>query len=174
VKNIRTVPDLWKKQIFNVWAFPVSVLVLYIILFTIAPDKALLSLESSGKTLLNILVPLCCVFILMFVLNLFVKPSHIVKLLGKGTTIRGLGLTILAGIISMGPIFIWYGLLRELREKGVKNSLLAVFLGNRAIKPFLLPVLISYFGWRYTLILTLFMILGALATGLCISIAAEK
>jgi hypothetical protein len=49
----------------------------------------------------------------------------------------------------MGPIYAWYPLLKELREKGAANSLIAIFLGNRAVKPFLLPIMISYFGWVY-------------------------
>ena len=65
----------------------------------------------------------------------------------------------------MGPIYAWYPLLRELRKKGAKNSLIAIFLGNRAVKPLLLPVLISYFGWTYTLILTVLTMLGSLAVG---------
>ncbi|MBW1767613.1 MAG: hypothetical protein JRJ65_11245, partial [Deltaproteobacteria bacterium] len=55
--------------------------------------------------------------------------------------------------------------LKELQKKGVKNSLIAIFLGNRAVKPFLLPMIISYFGWTYMLILTVFTILGSFANG---------
>ena len=58
-----------------------------------------------------------------------------------------------------------YPLLKELHEKGLRNSLLAIFLGNRAVKPVLLPVMISYFGLTYTLILTFLTILGALVIG---------
>ena len=163
-----------KKCVFNAWIFPVAVLAIYAVLFIIIPDKASMALRSSGKMFLNIIIPLCFVIILMFVLNLFVKPTHIVKFLGKGITIRGVVLTTLAGIISMGPIFVWYGLLKELREKGVENSLLAIFLGNRAVKPFLLPVLVSYFGWRYTVILTIFTILGALAVGFSVNIFVKE
>jgi len=52
-------------------------------------------------------------------------------------------------VISMGPIYAWYPLLKELRGKGATNSFIAVFLGNRAVKPFLLPIMISYFGGMY-------------------------
>ena len=65
----------------------------------------------------------------------------------------------------MGPIYAWYPLLKELRERGVSNSLIAIFLGNRAVKPLLLPVLISYFGWTYAVILTVLTMLGSLAVG---------
>jgi uncharacterized membrane protein YraQ (UPF0718 family) len=163
-----------KKLVFSVWIFPVLVLTVYIILFIITPDNALIALKRSGKTFINIIFPLCFVFIFMTVLNLFIKPKHIVKLIGKGTTMRGVLLTTVAGIISMGPIFIWYGFLKELRENGVENSLLAIFLGNRAIKPFLLPVMIAYFGWIYTLILTVFTILGALVVGYSVGAVVKE
>lgn len=163
-----------KKLVSSVWIFPVLVLIVYIILFFITPDNALIALKRSGKTVLSIIFPLCFVFIFMSVLNLFIKPAHIVKLIGKGTTFRGIILTTVAGIISMGPIFIWYGLLKELREKGVENSLLAIFLGNRALKPFLLPVMVSYFGWRYTLILSIFTILGAVSVGYAVDILVKE
>lgn len=65
----------------------------------------------------------------------------------------------------MGPIYAWYPLLKELRNKGAENSLIAIFLGNRAVKPLLMPVLISYFGWAYALILTGLTVLGSLAVG---------
>jgi len=101
----------------------------------------------------------------MVLLNLFLKPQHIAEFLGKRGGIQGVLLTVTTGIISMGPIYAWYPLLKELRERGVSNSLITIFLGNRAVKPLLLPVLISYFGWAYTIILTVLTMLGSLAVG---------
>lgn len=124
-----------------------------------------MALGCSGKIFLNIVFPLCVVFILMLLLNLFIKPAYIAEFFDKGSTIRGVILTMMAGILAMGPIYAWYPLLKELREKGLRNSLIAIFLGNRAVKPVLLPVMISYFGLTYTLILTFLTILGALAIG---------
>ncbi len=43
-----------------------------------------------------------------------------------------------------------------------KRFALANFLGNRAVKPFLLPVMVFYFGWVFTLVFTAFTVLGAL------------
>jgi len=80
----------------------------------------------------------------------------------RGVGIKGIILTATAGIISIGPIYAWYPLLKELREKGVGDPLIAIFLGNGAVKPFLLPMMIAYFGWTYVLILTVFTILGSL------------
>jgi uncharacterized membrane protein YraQ (UPF0718 family) len=101
----------------------------------------------------------------MLVLNLFLKPAQIVKFFGSQAGMKGVILSAGAGIISTGPIYAWYPLLKDLREKGADNTFVAIFLGNRAVKPFLLPIMISYFGWIYVLILTVLTVLGSVAVG---------
>lgn len=140
-------------------------LVVYGILLAIMPDKASLALKSSGNIFLNMLLPLSLVFVLMLLLNLFLKPAQIARFLGRGAGIKGILLSVAAGIISTGPIYAWYPLLKELRVKGAGNSPIAIFLYNRAVKPFLLPVMIAYFGWEYVLILTVLTVLGSIAIG---------
>ncbi len=165
---------MFKKYLIKKLFFPVTILVIYGITFAVVPDKALTAFKSSMKIFQNLIFPLCFIFILMLALNLFIKPKHIIKYIGRGMSVRGVIFTTIAGIISMGPIYAWYALLKELKEKGFENSLAAVFLGTRAIKPFLLPVMISYFGWIYTLTLSIYMILGALAVGFCIAVTAKE
>jgi uncharacterized membrane protein YraQ (UPF0718 family) len=165
VNKDRNQSAAWKRRMLVRVLFPGSVLLIYGILFVFLPDRASLALGSSFSVFLNILFPLCLVFSLMVVLNLFLKPQHIAEFLGKRGRVKGVLLTATAGIISMGPIYAWYPLLKELREKGTENSLIAIFLGNRAVKPLLLPVLISYFGWAYAVILTLLTMLGSLVVG---------
>ena len=138
------------------------------------PDKASTALMSSGKVFLNILIPLCLVFILMLVLNLFLKPAYIIKFLGRGAGIKGIILSVAAGIISIGPVYAWYPMLKALREKGANESLIAVFLGNRAVKPFLLPIMISLFGWIYVLILTVSTIFGSIVAGYCVGVLVKE
>ena len=53
-----------------------------------------------------------------------------------------LGKVIAAGIISTGPIYAWYPLLKDFKEKRAGGSVIAI-LYNRAVKPFLLLVMIS-------------------------------
>jgi len=66
------------------------------------------------------------------------------------------------------PVYTWYALLRELREKGMRASLAAVFLYSRAVKLPLLPLMIHYFGTAYTLVLCLYLIGFSLVTGVLI------
>jgi uncharacterized membrane protein YraQ (UPF0718 family) len=79
-----------------------------------------------------------------------------------------------AGIISTGPIYAWYPMLKELNEKGAGSSSIAVFLNSRAVKPFLLPIMIAYFGCLYVAILTVFTITGALVAGYIVGALVEK
>jgi len=157
-----------KKTVMRMVLFPAFVLLVYGILFITMQDKAFLALKSSGNVFLNIIWPLALVFVVMLVFNLFVKPGQIAKFLGEGSGFRGIILSAAAGIISVGPIYAWYPLLRELKRKGAGNSPLSVFLYNRAIKLPLLPIMIAYFCWEYVLILAGLTVLGSIAIGYCL------
>jgi len=150
--------------------FPIGILVIYVILFLATPDKAGQAIKSSGNVFLSMLIPLALVFIIMLLINLFLKPAAVAKFLGKGSGIKGIALSSVAGIISTGPIYAWYPLLKDLKDKGAGESSIAIFLYNRAVKPFLLPVMIGYFGWLYVVILTIIMVLASIAVGFSVSI----
>jgi uncharacterized membrane protein YraQ (UPF0718 family) len=145
--------------------FPLAVLSLYLVLWRVAPEKTVVAMQNSVNIFSHILRPLLLVFLLMIGLNLFLKPANVVRFLGKEKTFKMEIISAVAGIISAGPIYAWYPILKDLREKGAKHSLLAVFIVNRAIKPFLLPVMISIFGWMYAAFLTMFIMAGSLLVG---------
>jgi uncharacterized membrane protein YraQ (UPF0718 family) len=145
--------------------FSLSVLGLYLALWHVAPEKTIVALRSSAGILSHVLLPLGMVFLIMIGLNVFLKPPDLAKLLGKGTAISRNLFSAAAGILSAGPIYAWYPILKDLREKGAEHSLVAVFLVNRAVKPFLLPLMISLFGWTYVLALTFLKIAGSLFVG---------
>ena len=153
--------------------FPIFVLLFYGILYAAAPNTALIALRASVKISVTIGVPLALVFAVMFFLNLLVSPPQIAGLFGKGAGGKGMLLSIAAGIISMGPIFAWYPLMKKMREEGAGEGPIAVFLYNRAVKPFILPVMIAYFGWAYVVIVTVLTILGSLALGYSMTIISR-
>ncbi len=117
------------------------------------------SLIYSYNLLLRLIPTLFLVFLIMGLFNFFIKPKHLVKYLGKTKPFRAWLISSILGIISSGPIYIWYPLLSEAKDKGVTNSSITIFLYNRAVKPALLPLMIFYFGWLYVLVLTSVMIL---------------
>jgi uncharacterized membrane protein YraQ (UPF0718 family) len=163
-----------QKPVSRIVLFPAVMLVIYGVLFAVVPDKVFLALKSSGNIFSNMLMPLCLVFILMILLNLFLKPAQIVRFLGKNAGVKGILLPAAAGIISAGPIYVWYPLLRDLREKGAGDAPIAIFLYNRSVKPFLLPIMIASFGWLYVAVLTVFIFLGSVILGYSIGVFTKR
>ena len=152
------------------YVFALAACLLYGILFCLTPDRTLQALVSSMRIFGYVLPPLAVAFMLMILLNLLFRASQVTRLLGQEAGFTGVLLSAAAGIISMGPIYAWYPLLKEVREKGAGNIAIAVFLGNRSVKPFLLPMMLSYFGWRYVVIVTCFMIMASIAVGYLVDI----
>ena len=162
------------KKIIRLWAFLVGVFTLYTILFSISSARVVTALRTSGNIMLQIAVPLFIAFIVMVVFNFFSGHEKISSFLVRRQGIAGIVFSSLAGILSMGPIYAWYPLLAALREKNVSDFHLANFLSNRAIKPFLFPVMVFYFGWLYTLILNILLLIGSLLTAKVVSIAGKR
>ena len=129
------------------WSFPIAVLVAYLLLWAAAPAKASSALNASLALCRHLLPSLGLVFFFMAALNLFLRLPDLENLMHKGSPLVRMVFAAGAGILSTGPIYAWYPLLKELREKGAAQGLLAVFLVNRAVKPFLLPIMVAMFGW---------------------------
>ena len=158
---------------FRPWLFPIGVAVVYLILLGTTPDRTWIALQTSGKVMIQAILPLLLALIMMFLLNLWVTPAHVSRFLGHRTGVKGILLSSIAGIVSMGPIFAWYPFLKALREKGASDFHLANFLSNRAVKPVLLPLMIMYFGWRFSLIFTVLSIFSALLTAAIVSLQSR-
>jgi len=114
------------------------------------------------------------IYLILLVLNLFITPVHVSRFMGSGAGVRGVLLSAVAGIISMGPIFAWYPFLESLRIKGASDFHLANFLSHRAVKPALLPMMIIYFGWRFSLVFTVFCSLSALVTAMSVGLLGRQ
>jgi uncharacterized membrane protein YraQ (UPF0718 family) len=156
------------KKIGANWLFLIAVILLYLILGLWELEIAVAALKVFLALLKRILPVLGIVFALIFLSNLLLNPKIVSRYLGKGANKRGWPVAIIAGILSMGPIYLWYPLLGELKAKGMRDALIAVFLYNRAVKIPLVPVMIYYFGLRVVIIVTVLMILFSIGNGLLV------
>ncbi len=150
------------------WIFFVIVIVLYLVVCFVDFDLAKHAFIGFLDILQKIIPVFILVFIFMFLSNLFLDSKKIARLVGESAGIKGWFISIAGGILSSGPIYMWYPLLSELKEKGMKNSFIAAFLYNRAIKIPLLPIMIYYFGLPFTIILTFYMILFSIINGIVV------
>ena len=153
------------KQISGSWYFLMVILVIYLSLFIFKQNLFFSSLSFFYNIIFKIIPIFVFVFVLMSLTNYFVTPKFIMKHLGeKG--IKKWIFVIMGGVLSSGPIYLWYPLLADLKDKGFSYGLIACFLYNRAIKIPLLPLAIIYFSWEYIIILTLVMICASVGQGL--------
>ena len=146
------------------------VIVLYIVLFFLNPKNTSDSFKASGSILIKLIPVLFFVVFLMGLLNYFLKPKTVSRYMGKESGIKGWVFAIFTGILSHGPVYVWFPLLKDLRKQGMRTGLVAVFLYNRAIKIPLLPVMIFYFGIEFIIILLIWVVVASVIEGKVVEI----
>lgn len=142
-----------------------TVVFIYFLLFFPQPENIEKSLKVSADALIQIVPSLLLIILFMGIMNYFVSPGAVSKYVGKGSGIKGWFLAIFTGILSHGPVYAWYPLLRDLRNQGMKSGLIAAFLYNRAIKIPLLPLMVYYFKIPFVIILTGYIIIASIIQG---------
>jgi len=156
------------KQIPGSWYFLMTIILIYILLLIFYQEIFLDSLIFFCQLIYKMIPIFILIFILMTLSNYFITPEFIMKHL-KEKGIKKWFFMITGGILSSGPIYMWYPLLADLKKKGLSYGLIACFLYNRAIKIPLLPLAIMYFSWQYILILTIVMIIVSVIQGILIN-----
>ena len=150
------------------------VLALYGVLFLVNSQSALAALQKSSTVLTKIIPIFAVVILFTALLNFLLQPKQIAKHLGHESGARGWFWSLTAGVVSHGPMYAWYPLLEDLRDHGMKDELIVVFFASRAIKIPLLPVMIDYFGLVFTILLSFYMLFGALLQGACMQVLHGK
>lgn len=150
------------------WIFLGFVCILYVVIGLVDFTYVKNAFSMFVTTLWKVLPILVVVFGFIFLSNVIFKPKKVIKYLGVNAGLKGWIIAIVGGILSSGPIYMWYPLLNDLREKGMKTSFIATFLYNRAVKIPLLPLMIYYFSWGFVLVLTFYMILFSVINGIVV------
>jgi uncharacterized membrane protein YraQ (UPF0718 family) len=140
------------------WIFLTVVLVIYGVTALLDFDLTLRAITVFLQLLDKVYPVLVLVFLLIFIIDLLLNPKRVEKYLGRRSGIMGWLTAIVVGILSTGPVYAWYAVLHDLRNKGMRTSLISVVLYNRAIKLPLLPLLVHYFGLAYTVVLAFYLI----------------
>ena len=107
------------------------------------------------RMLIHMLPALLLVYFIIFGFNLIISNKKIVKFLAKGNYSKKLIFSVLFGILSSWPIYLWYWLLSQLQEAGLSLGHIATFSYARAIKLSMLPIMIGYFGFKFSIIFVL-------------------
>ena len=154
--------------------FLVSVIFLYLLLSFFDPESVYNSLKVTGNIFIQIIPVLLFVILFMALIDYFLHPKTVAKYVGKGSGIKGWFLAISTGILSHGPIYVWYPLLKELRDQGMRSGLIAAFLYSRAIKIPLLPLMVYYFGALFVVVLLPYIVIASLVEGEIVEIIESR
>jgi uncharacterized membrane protein YraQ (UPF0718 family) len=151
-----------KKIILLLGGAGLSLLILYLV----NPAKFSAVLENFIKLVVQIVPILFFVFAIMVLVNYFLDKKFLQQNMVGQSSLKKWGISIFAGILSVGPVYAWYPLMKDFQEKGIENRFIASFLYNRGIKIQWMSVLILYFGWTYTLTLFVVMTIFSIPQGI--------
>lgn len=156
------------KQIPGAWQFLAIVVFIYLILSVFKFQTFLAGLLFFCEIIIKIFPIIAIVFVLMTLANYFITPELIKRHLNEKGSKKWI-IVIIGGILSSGPVYMWYPLLADLKKKGLSYGLIACFLYNRAIKIPILPIAVMYFSLMYILVLCFVMIFISIVQGLIIN-----
>ncbi|NOY60732.1 MAG: hypothetical protein GXO75_17635 [Calditrichaeota bacterium] len=117
-----------RKEIIKSWLFFVASLAFTILLLLIFPDRQTAVLKSSWQIFMEMIVILPAVMLLIGFFAVWVPNEMVVKLLGKTSGIKGIGLSLLFGALPTGPLYIAFPLSAALISKGARVSNIVIFL----------------------------------------------
>ena len=144
------------------------VVALYALFFFYNSTKTVTAMQKAGVTLLELAPIFLLVWLLMAWINSHFDAKTLATHLGEDSGARGWLLALGLGVLSHGPMYAWYPMLKDLMRHGLKWGLIATFFYARAVKVPILPLMIGYFGIAFTVILTLYILLAAWLQGLLI------
>lgn len=147
------------------WWFLAAMVILHLLVHWLSPDLGTASLARFLSTLKTLLPLFGVMFVLLWLFNLFVRPGRVAQRIGRASGVRGWVLAIGAGVLSMGPMYLWYPVLAGLRARGLRPALAAAFLYSRAVKIPMLPFMAHYFGAAYTALFVLCILAFSVVSG---------
>lgn len=136
--------------------------------YAVNADHGAIVAKTVYQTFADILDIIVAVSIFIGLFQVWVKPATIVKLLGKESGYKGVALVCVFPIMMGGSLFTIFPLLKVLRDKGARMGAIASFITAWGGKAPLLPLEITFLGWRFALLRIGFVVLFAFLMGILV------
>jgi len=137
----------------------------YMVVALFDPEAVMKALSYFRSIFMEVIPVLALVFVILFLANAFLKPERIRRHLGKDSGLLGWFYAIIGGIVITGPPYIIYPMLGEMQKRGARNAFIAAMLYNRNVKIHFLPAMVYYFGLRYTVVLSVYILVFSIVNG---------
>lgn len=132
------------------------------------------ALKSSWEICWSIVPLLILAFVFMVIVDYFLSPAWLKRQLGQEAGVKKWIIAIGAGIAAVGPGFVWYPMLQDLRRQGITDDILVAFLYCKAINVQFFPMIVYYFGLKYLIVITTLMIFASVLQGLLFRIKLKQ
>lgn len=157
------------KDISGEWKFFMGSVVFVLVLSVFSMETFGVMWQKYVHFLITILPTLGLVFLIMALFNYFFSFKKVKDQLLTTDQIKKYVAATMFGIISAGPIYMWFPFLDDLRDKGADNAFVTTFLYNRAVKIPLMPVLLVYFSIEFVIILTILTMIFGVINGMIVN-----
>ena len=148
--------------------------VITLFIYTLNASKGMIIAKTVYLTFFEVLDIIIAVSIFIGLFQVWVKPATIVKLLGKGSGLKGFILVCTFPILMGGSLFTVFPLLKTLKDKGARTGAIASFITAWGGKAPLLPLETKFLGWPFALVRLGFIIIFAFIMGILMDWVGEK
>lgn len=135
------------------YRFFLAMVFVNLILFWWKPEVGLKSFKISVDNLFQVFLIIPPIFILLGLLDAWVKRETMIMLMGEGSGLLGITIAFLLGSFAAGPLYAAFPIAGVLLNKGSRFSNIIIFIGAWSTTK--IPMLLfetSTMGWRFMLI----------------------
>jgi uncharacterized membrane protein YraQ (UPF0718 family) len=163
-----------KRMIREALIYIVATLIIWGIIAIISPVKGMLVGEVAYGAFMKAIEIIIAVFIFIGLIQVWVGPQTLSKLLGREAGWKGLVLASTIPLFLGGSLVTMFPLLKTLRDKGASIACVMAFIAAWGGKVPLLPLEIEFLGWRFSVLRTFLIIPFAIVMGLLGQSILEK
>lgn len=111
--------------------YGIAVLLIFIniIIVLIFPEVGVKSIDMTKKNIIEMLSVIPPIFILLGLLDVWVKRETMIKLMGKNSGIKGVAIAFMLGSVAAGPLYAAFPVAGILLKKGSNLSNVIIFIG---------------------------------------------
>lgn len=132
------------------------------------PDRVSYALMVVWRTLESVFFIIISVFILIGLVQAWLKEDLIASRLGEGSGIRAVVASALIGSLLVGPLFAIFPLLKTLQARGARVGVIVAMLSTWAVKIPMLPLEIKFLGLEFAVIRIILVLVLAVPSSLII------
>ncbi len=134
------------------YRYLIAVGLIYLLVGVYLPRKASTALSATWHTVSSVVLIIVSVFILIGLVQVWIKEDMIADKLGEGSGIKAMVLAALFGSILVGPLFAIFPLLKSLLNRGARVGVIVVMLTTWAVKIPMLPLEVKFLGPYFTIL----------------------